>query len=63
MQTVQTAQNPQLMLQQMMTQNPQLQNVATMLQNSGSSPEQFARALAQQKGININNLISWLTRG
>ena len=60
MQQMRMAQNPQLFLQQMMTQNPNLQKVVNMIKMSGSTPQQFAQMLAQQQGIDLNALIQQL---
>lgn len=54
------AKNPQALLQQVMQNNPQLQQVMTQLQNSvgGSmTPEQMARQLAKQNGISDEQLM------
>lgn len=55
-----SAKNPQALLQQVMQNNPQLQQVMTQLQNScgGSmTPEQMARQLAKQNGISDEQLM------
>lgn len=54
------AKNPQALLQQVMQNNPQLQQVMTQLQNSGDgsmTPEQMARQLAKQNGISDEQLM------
>lgn len=48
--------NPQAFI----SQNPALRNIMSMAQSRGMSLEQFARVLAQQKGVDINNLIHQL---
>ena len=50
------SQDPQL-LQNIINQNPYLQNVMQMMQMNGMSMQQFATMLAQQRGIDINKLI------
>lgn len=55
-----SAKNPQALLQQVMQNNPQLQQVMTQLQNSGGgsmTPEQMARQLAKQNGISDEQLM------
>lgn len=54
-----SAKNPQALLQQVMQNNPQLQQVMMQLQNSGGgsmTPEQMARQLAKQNGISDEHL-------
>lgn len=45
--------NPQEMVQQMMRQNPQMQNVLMQIKNmiGDRSPKDFAMQVAKQKGI------------
>ena len=45
--------NPQIMVQQMMRQNPQMQNVLMQIKNmiGDRSPKDFAMQVAKQKGI------------
>ena len=51
--------NPQKSLEQVVNQNPQLQNTFTQLQNSsnGASYEQIARQLAKQRGMSEEQLM------
>ena len=60
MRQVQTATNPQAALDTIISNNPTLQSFVTLAKNNGSSLEQVARILAQQKGVDINNLIRQL---
>lgn len=41
-------------------QNPQLSNILSMLQNSGTSPKQLFMNYAQQLGVNPNDIINML---
>ena len=45
--------NPQIMVQQMMRQNPQMQNTLIQIKNmiGDRSPKEFAMQVAKQKGI------------
>lgn len=54
------AQNPQALLQNVMQNNPRLQQMMTQLQNSGGgqSAEQMAKQLAKQNGISEQDLMS-----
>lgn len=45
------AQNPQLFLQNMINQNPQMRSVMELVNNSGKSPKELFYAMAKQKGI------------
>lgn len=55
------ASNPETELQSMMESNPNIQAVLNLAKGRGVSLEQIARIMAQQKGIDINNLLSQLT--
>lgn len=59
MHMVQMSQNPQAELANLIRNNPNSAAISNMLQN-GSSLEQIARNMAQQNGIDINNLINQL---
>lgn len=60
MQQVRFSQNPQATLQNMIMQNPNIQNIVNALRMSGSTPQQFAQMLAQQKGVDLNALLNEL---
>lgn len=49
----------QAMVSSLLLQNPQLGQISSMLKN-GNSLEGIARSMAQQKGIDIDQLISQL---
>ena len=59
MHMVQMAQNPQAELANLIRNNPNSAAISNMLQN-GNSLEQIALNMAQQNGIDINNLINQL---
>ena len=59
MRMVQMAQDPQAELANLIRNNPNSAAISNMLQN-GNSLEQIARNMAQQNGIDINNLINQL---
>lgn len=53
--------NPQAAFQQMMGQNPQMQQAADSIQ--GKTPDQmsdYVKSMAQQKGVNLGQLASQL---
>ena len=60
MQMVKSAQNPQLMLNQMAQSNPQIKQVFDFVRQSGNDPQKAFYALAQQKGVNPNDILNML---
>ena len=58
--TMQGVQNPQSMLQQMASTNPQLKNVMQLVQSSGKSPKDVFYQLAQEKGVDPESILSQL---
>lgn len=54
------AANPQLALKNLMTQRPEIQTILNLSQKNGASLQQIAQIMAQQKGIDLNNLINQL---
>ena len=60
MSQIKSNQNPQVAFQNMLRQNPNLNNIFNTIQMSNLSPQQFAQMLAQQKGIDLNSLIKEL---
>ena len=57
MQMINTVKNPQVIMQQMVQQNPQLQVMLNQAQASGMTPEQYARQFAKQNNIDIEPLL------
>ena len=41
-------------------QNPTVQNILNIVRASGMTPQQYAQMLAQQKGVDLNDLIRQL---
>ena len=60
MQTVRSAGNPQAMLQQMAASNPQLRQAMDYVQQCGGDPKQAFYKLAQQRGIDPNEILNML---
>lgn len=54
---VKNSKNPQMILQNIIMQNPSMQNVLNLMRLNNASPQQIAQLLAQQKGVDLNNLI------
>ena len=52
--------NPQAMIQQVLSRNPQVNAVLNQQRQSGMSMEQFVRQYAQQNNIDINPMVQFL---
>lgn len=66
-QMLQGAQNPQMMFQNMLMQNPQMNSALTQIQNStqGANPRDVAMQLAKQRGMSeqqVMNMYNSLNR-
>ena len=57
MNTVRMAQNPQLALNQMMMNNPQLKEVMDIINQNGGDPNRALRTVAEQNGINPKDIL------
>ena len=57
MQTVKTAQNPQVALQQMVQNNPELKQVVEYVNANGGDPEKAFYKLAEEKGVNPRDIL------
>lgn len=57
---VRNAQNPQAMLAQMMQGNPQMQQINQLINNTGGDPRKAFYALAEQNGIDPEQIINML---
>ena len=62
MQQMQTLQNPEAIIMNVLQQNPQLGFLSGMLRN-GNSLEGIANQIAQAKGYDINQVINQLQGG
>lgn len=54
------AKNPQQLIMNMVNQNPQMKQMLEMLQNSNKSPKDLFYEMAQQKGVDPNQILSML---
>lgn len=54
------AQNPQLALNQLMTNNPQFKQVMDIIQQHNGDPQKAFYAVAEQKGIDPNEILNML---
>ena len=52
--------NPQMMLQQMLSQNPQFKQVQELIQQSGGDPQKAFYSLAEKMGVNPDEVLSAL---
>ena len=57
---VRSANNPQAMINQLMQTNPQMKQVMDVVKASGNDPKKAFYALAQQKGINPDEILNQL---
>ena len=55
-----SAGNPQMMLQQMTAQNPQMRQVMDLVQQNGGNAKQAFYKLAEQKGVNPDEILNML---
>ena len=55
-----TMKNPQALLNQMSQNNPQVKQLMTMIQNSGKSPKELFYQVAQEKGVDPNEILKML---
>ena len=58
--TVKSASNPQAMLQNMAQNNPQLRQVMDMINKSGGNAKQAFYNMAQEKGVNPDEILNML---
>ena len=52
--------NPQMMMNQMLTGNPQFKQVMDLINQSGGDPKKAFYALAEQNGVDPNDILSML---
>ena len=55
-----SAGNPQAMLQNMMSSNPQMKQVMDLVNQSGGDPREAFYNLAKQKGVNPEEILNLL---
>lgn len=60
MQTINSASNQQIALQNAVNSNPQMKQVMNLIQQNGGDPKQTFYKLAQQRGINPDEIINML---
>lgn len=60
MDMVRASGNPQAMLNQLVTQNPQFRQVMDIIQQHGGDPMAAFRAVAEQKGVNPDEILNML---
>ena len=58
--TVKSAENPQMLLNQMMGQNPQLKQAMDFVNANGGDPQAVFYKLAEQQGVNPDEFIKQL---
>lgn len=52
--------NPQMIMQNIIRQNPQAQVILNQMQQSGMTPQQYVMQLAKQNNVNINPMLNML---
>ena len=52
--------NPQAMMNQMISNNPQFKQVMDIINQSGGDPKRAFYALAEQKGVDPNEILNML---
>ena len=60
MNMVRSARNPQAMLDSMIKSNPQMQEVMNYVRASGGDPRQAFYKMAQEKGVDPNQILNQL---
>lgn len=60
MQNVKAAGNPQMLLNQMMGQNPQIKQVMDYVNANGGDPKAAFYKLAEEKGVNPDDILAQL---
>lgn len=60
MNTIRNASNPQMMFQQMVSQNPKLQQVIKYVQDSGGDAKSAFYKMANEQGIDPNTILNQL---
>lgn len=60
MNTIRNASNPQMMFQQMVSQNPKLQQVMKYVQDSGGDAKSAFYKMANEQGIDPNTILNQL---
>ena len=60
MNTVKNAGNPQAMLMNMAQNNPRIKQAMDVINKSGGDPQKAFYALAEQKGVNPEDILSQL---
>ena len=57
---VRSSGNPQAMLNNMLAQNPQMQNVINYINQNGGNPQQAFYKMAQERGVNPDDILNML---
>ena len=60
MNVLRSSNNPQMLLQNMIQQNPQMQQVMNIVRQSGNDPKTAFYTLAKQRGVDPNQILQML---
>ena len=58
--TVKAARNPQAMMNQLAQNNPQIRQIMSLVNQNGGDPKKAFYQLAQQKGVNPDEVLNML---
>ena len=58
--TILNSSNPSELIQNLISQNPKMNNVMQLLQSSGKTPKEFFYQMAKQKGVNPDQFLNSL---
>ena len=60
MNMVNTAQNPQLMMNQLLSNNPQMKQAMDIINQAGGDPKKAFYAMAEKHGVDPNQILGML---
>ena len=59
-QMLMSGQNPQMLMQNILRQNPQAQVILNQMQQSNMTPQQYVEQLARQNNVNLAPMLNML---
>lgn len=60
MDTIKSSKNPQMMLQNMLVQNPNYKQIMDYVKQNGGDPKACFYKMAQEKGVNPDDILQYL---
>lgn len=58
--TIKSAKNPQMLINNMVNQNPQMKEVMKFVKDNGNDPKKAFYKMAEQKGVNPDEILNML---